>query len=330
MLDVHEVIAGVIGESESFIVASHIDPDGDAIGCELAILSVLKQLGKTVKVISDEPVPATFAFLKGSDEVVTGGDPGIRPADVGVVVDSASLDRLGSAEPAIRACPVIINIDHHESNTMFGHHNLVETQAGACGEVVYRLARFMGVALTRDEAEALYVAILSDTGCFRFPTTTGETLRIAGYLLDTGVKAYHAAAEIFWKKSSAGLKLLSSALSTIEITNGGSIATMEVTRRMYEDTGTTSRESEGFANYPRSIENVLVGVLIREIDDGRFRVSLRAREGYSISDVARTFGGGGHPTAAGFRISGDREEVKARIRDALKTALLKSDSTSAS
>jgi phosphoesterase RecJ-like protein len=330
MHDVHETIAGVIGGARSFLVASHIDPDGDAIGCELAMLSILKQLGKNVKVISDEPVPGTFAFLRGSDEVVSGDDPAIGPADVGLVVDSASLDRLGSAEPAIRACRVIVNIDHHGSNTMFGHHNLVETDAGACGEVVYRLARSMGVTFTKEEAEALYVAILSDTGCFRFPTTTGETLRIAGHLLDAGVEAYHAAAEIFWKKSYAGLKLLSNALSTIEITSGGSVATMEVTRRMYEETGTTPRESEGFANYPRSIENVVVGVLIREIGEGRFRVSLRAREGYSISDVAGSFGGGGHPTAAGFRISGDREEVKARIRSALEAALLKSDSTSAS
>jgi phosphoesterase RecJ-like protein len=149
-------------------------------------------------------------------------------------------------------------------------------------------------------------------------------------LLDTGVKAYHAASEIFWKRSPAGLKLLSDALSTVEVTNGGVVATMEITRRMYEEAGATPRDSEGFANYPRSIRDVLVGVLIREIGDGAFRVSLRSREGYSISDVARSFGGGGHPTAAGFRIRGELDDVKARIRDALGASLLNPDSSSAS
>ncbi len=323
----YQAIAEVMTTSKSFLIASHIDPDGDAIGCELAILSILKRLGKSAKVVSEEPVPDTFTFLEGSGDVIAVETPA---AEVAVVVDAASPDRLGWVEKLVRDCPVIINIDHHASNTYFGHYNLVETGAGACGEVIHRLLGVLGLDPTRSEAEALYVAILSDTGCFRFPTTTGDTLRIAADLLDTGVKAYHAASEIFWKKSPAGLKLLSDALSTIEVTNGGSVATMEITKRMYEEAGATSRDTEGFATYPRSIRDVLVGVLIRETGDGLFRVSLRSREGYSISDVASSFGGGGHPTAAGFRIRGDRDEVKARIRDALGTALLKLDSTSAS
>jgi phosphoesterase RecJ-like protein len=323
----YRAIAEVVNDNTSFLVTSHIDPDGDAIGCELAILSLLKRLGKNVQVLSDDPIPDTFAFLAGSGEVITGD---AQAAAVAVVLDAASLDRLGRAETPARRCPVILNIDHHASNTYFGHHNLVETGAGSCGEVLHGLFRVLGVEPTRDEAEALYVAILSDTGCFRFPTTTGDTLRIAADLLDTGVKAYHAASEIFWKRSPAGLKLLSDALSTVEVTNGGVVATMEITRRMYEEAGATPRDSEGFANYPRSIRDVLVGVLIREIGDGAFRVSLRSREGYSISDVARSFGGGGHPTAAGFRIRGELDDVKARIRDALGASLLNPDSSSAS
>ena len=323
----YRAIADVIADKESFLIASHIDPDGDAIGCQLAMLSILKRLGKTAKVVSEAPIPDTFAFLEGSGDVVTGEAPA---ADVAMVLDAAALDRLGQVEEAARACPVIVNIDHHASNTYFGHHNLVETGAGACGEVLYRLIRVMGLKPTRPEAEALYVAILSDTGCFRFPTTTGDTLRTCGDLLDAGVKAYHAASEIFWKRSQTGLKLLSDALSTIEVSNGGSVATMEITQRMYEETGATPRDTEGFANYPRSIRDVLVGVLIREVGDNLFRVSLRSREGYTISDVAASFGGGGHPTAAGFRIRGERSEIKARIREAIQAALLKPDSTSAS
>ena len=323
----YQAIAEVITRAESFLIASHIDPDGDAIGCQLAMLSVLRRLGKVVQVISEEPIPDTFAFLAGSGDVITGDSDA---AEVAMIVDAASLDRLGRVEGPARACPVIVNIDHHASNTYFGHHNLVETGAGACGEVIYRLIRAMGLEPTRDEAESLYVAILSDTGCFRFPTTTGDTLRTCADLLDAGVKAYHAASEIFWKRSQAGIRLLGDALSTIEVTNGGSVATMEITQRMCEDSGATYRDTEGFANYPRSIRDVLVGVLIREIGDNLFRVSLRSREGHPISDVAASFGGGGHPTAAGFRIRGDRSEVKARIRDALQEALLEPDSNAAS
>ena len=119
--------------------------------------------------------------------------------------------------------------------------------------------------------------------------------------------------------------LLGSALSTIEVTNGGTIASMEVTQKMYEETGAGPRDTEGFANYPRSIHNVLVGILIREIEDGVFRVSLRAREGYAIDEVAKSFGGGGHPTAAGLRIRGDLGSVKAKLRSAIHSEVLKQD-----
>jgi phosphoesterase RecJ-like protein len=189
----------------------------------------------------------------------------------------------------------------------------VVREAAACGEIVYRLFRHLGVELELSEAEALYVAILSDTGCFRFPTTRAETLRIAGDLVDLGVSTYKVASEIFWKRSPGSLRLLSGALSTVEVCDGGAVAVMVITRDMYADTGATPRDSEGFANYPRSIRDVQVGVLVREVEQGRFRVSLRSREGFAIDGVAKAFGGGGHPTAAGFRIEGQLESVKARI-----------------
>jgi phosphoesterase RecJ-like protein len=317
-------VARLIMESDSFLIASHIDPDGDAVGCELAIWSVINRLGKSAKVVSEEPIPEAFAFISGSEEVVTSGPVA---AEVAVVVDASSIERVGRVEKLVRECEVIINIDHHQSNENFGEHNLVDEHAGAYGEIIYRLIRSLGVTPTVSEAEALYTAILSDTGCFRFPNTTGDTLRIAGDLLDLGVNAHRVASEIFWKRSPAGLRVLGDALSTIEITNGGAVATMEVTAEMYKKTGASSRDTEGFANYPRSVRDVMVGVLIREIGGGLFRVSLRSREGYPIADVAKSFGGGGHPTAAGFRIEGDLEGVKASIRRRIETTTLKPDST---
>jgi phosphoesterase RecJ-like protein len=314
MTQVLQTIVDLIGTSQDFLVTAHVDPDGDAIGCQLAIYSVLKRLGKSVKAVSEDGVPPSYRFLDKADEVLTSP---VDAADVAIVVDSGDLERTGWVADVVRQSKTIVNIDHHRSNTFFGHLNLVEKDAGACGEIVYRLLSKMGVRFERSEAEALYVAILSDTGCFRFPTTTAETLSIGAHLITLGVRPYHVASEIYWKKPLASLKILGSALSSIEVTGDGRVATMEVTRRMYQDTGATNPETEGFANYPRSIEGVAVGVLLRETDEGHFRVSLRAAEGHDVDVVARLFGGGGHATAAGCRIEGDLETVKARLREAI-------------
>jgi phosphoesterase RecJ-like protein len=319
----YQKLTDLIGAKQSFIVTSHVAPDGDAIGCELAILSVLRRLGKSVKVVSEDGVPGNFAFLDGSSDVVRNAG---TPADVGIVVDSSGLDRVGRVGEVIAGCSTIVNIDHHRSNSYFGTLNLVDTSAGATAEIVYDLLKMLAHPLTAGEAEALFSGIMSDTGCFRFPTTTAKTLRVAAELLDLGAKPYHIASEIFWNRSVSSLKLLSEALATIETTDDGRVATMDVTRAMMEDSGTDHFDTEGFANYPRLIGGVLVGVLLRELDDGHFRVSLRSKESVDVNEIARAFGGGGHQTAAGFRIKGDITEVKQKIRREISRHILGSTS----
>ena len=313
-----------IAAGRSFIIASHVAPDGDAIGCSLAIYSVLKRLGKSVKVICEDGVPDNLAFLQGSDEVIRTAD---APAEVGIVVDSAGLDRIGGAGGVIAGCEEIINIDHHRSNSSFGTLNLVDTTAGATAEILYGLLKMLAAPLTRGEAEALYSGMMTDTGCFRFPTTSARTLSVAAELLDLGAEPYRLASEIFWNKSVSGMRLLSEALATIETTEDGRVATMDVTRAMLEDSGADHVDTEGFANYPRLITGVLVGVLLRELDDGNFRVSLRSKESVDVNEIARMFGGGGHQTAAGFRISGDLRDIKNKIRDEISRHILDSTST---
>jgi phosphoesterase RecJ-like protein len=302
--------------SSTFLVTSHTDPDGDAVGCILSISSILKRLGKQCNVICEDAVPPSFTFLQGADQVITApDDPRAVPCDVAIVVDAATLDRVGWAGGLAARCKTVVNIDHHRSNEFFGGINIVEMEAGACGEIVYRVIRDLGATLEVPEAEALYAAILSDTGCFRFPNTTADTLRIAAHLMEVGVKPYQVSTRIYWEKSLASLKILGDALSSIEVTEPGRVATMEVTQAMYLSSGATGSDTDGFANYPRSIDGVAVGVLIRETEKGCYRVSLRAAEGYDVDKVARVFGGGGHAAAAGFRIEGDLEGIKARIRD---------------
>ena len=140
----YRAIADLIDASGSFLITSHIDPDGDAVGCQLAICSILKGLGKEAKVVAEDPIPTTYDFLEGSGEVITSE---IAACDVAIVVDAASLDRVGRVSDLVRRCSTIVNIDHHQSNSNFGHHNLVVTEAGACGEVIYNLSRVMNVEL---------------------------------------------------------------------------------------------------------------------------------------------------------------------------------------
>ncbi|MFZ1946287.1 MAG: bifunctional oligoribonuclease/PAP phosphatase NrnA [bacterium] len=314
MTEVPKGMLDLIKGSTSFLVTSHLDPDGDAVGCQLAIYSVLKRLGKDVKAVSEDGVPPSYAFLEGAGEVITSREAAGSPREVAIVVDAAALERIGWVADLVKRCGTVVNIDHHRSNDRFGDLNLVVTSAGACGEIVYRVLADLGVDLVLGEAESLYTAILSDTGCFRFPTTTAGTLKIAAHLLEVGVKTYQIASQIYWRKPLASLKILGDALSSIEVTGDGSVATMEITRSMYLKSGAANVDTEGFANYPRSIDGVAVGVLLRETEDGFFRVSLRAAEGYDVDAIARVFGGGGHPTAAGFRIAGNLEEIKGRVR----------------
>jgi phosphoesterase RecJ-like protein len=314
MTEVPKGMLDLIRGSTSFLVTSHLDPDGDAVGCQLAIYSVLKRLGKDVKAVSEDGVPPSYAFLEGAGDVATSRQAAGGPREAAIVVDAGTLERIGWVADLVKRCGTVINIDHHRSNDGFGDLNLVVTSAGACGEIVYHVLQGLGVDLLLREAEALYVAILSDTGCFRFPTTTAGTLKIAAHLMEIGVKPYQVASQIYWRKPLASLKTLGDALSSIEVTEDGSVATMDVTRSMYLRSGAANVDTEGFANYPRSIDGVAVGVLLRETEDGRFRVSLRAAEGYDVDAVARAFGGGGHPTAAGFRIEGNLDEIKSRVR----------------
>jgi len=304
-------IADLIAASDTFIIASHVSPDGDAIGCELATYSVLKRLGKSVKVVSEDGVPDNFAFLAGSDEVVTSAG---EPADVAIVVDAAGLDRIGGTGEVVGKCKEIVNIDHHRSNTSFGTINLVDSTAGATAEIIYDLLVMLAGPLTTGEAEALFSAIMTDTGCFRFPTTSSRTLRIGADLLDLGAVPYHLASEIFWNKSASGMKLLSEALASLETTDGGRVATMDITMAMMDDSGADHFDTEGFANYPRLISGVLVGVLLRETAESDFRVSLRSKETVDVNEIAQAFGGGGHQTASGFRIKGDLGQIKEKIR----------------
>lgn len=304
-------VARVLREHDGFLIMSHSDPDGDSVGSQLALCSVLRRLGKRAWAVSDEPVPAIYRFLVGDIRVEPMG--AADGADVAVVVDSSNLRRV-SGLASLEARKVdILNIDHHRSNTGFGRWNYVDPGACACAEQIYSIVQRLDVRLTQDEASCLYVGILTDTGAFRFPNTTSACLRIAADLVDAGFCADCVARKVFWEKTPESTHLLGLALSGLEVSHGGRIATMVVSREMSRQASASDADSDGFASYTKVIAGVKVGLLLRDSERGVVRVSLRSDAGVDVERVARVFGGGGHPTSAGCVLEGSLGSVKTRV-----------------
>ncbi len=298
-------------DHESFVIMSHSDPDGDSIGSQLALASALGRIGKTAKAVADDRTPVIYRFLEGSVHVEPPSAG--ATADVVVVVDSSNLQRVSGLDSIGGRERPILNVDHHRSNTEFGRWNYVDPEACACAEQVYSVILELGVELTVDEAANLYVGILTDTGAFRFPNTTSRCLRVAADLVDQGIPAAEIARKVFWEKTPESTHLLGMALSSLEIIDGGRIASMVVSREMSRKAQASASDSDGFASYTKVITGVKVGLLFRQLDGDGVRVSLRSDSGVDVERVARIFGGGGHPTSAGCVVEGAIEEVRERV-----------------
>lgn len=288
-----------------FLIISHIDPDGDAIGSQLAMASALKEVGKRAIILSEKPAPKKYRFLPFVSEIVTKIPVGFGHQAV-VVLDSASLNRLGKNVGCVQG-KFIINIDHHPTNLHFGNVDWVVPEASSTSELVYRLIKEMGLKVGEKRAICLYVGILTDTGGFKFPNTTSDSLRIASALVEEGADPSYIATKVYLDRSMDELLLLSKLLATAEVHGG--IATMYLSRSMMKD---MKLNTEGFSDYVLQLKNVEMGVLFKELD-GKVKVSLRSRGEIDVSMLAREFGGGGHETAAACLIAGKLPEVKTKV-----------------
>jgi phosphoesterase RecJ-like protein len=301
-------LAGIVtalGRYRTFVVVSHVHPDGDAVGSVLAMGWILRQLGKKARLVLAERVPAAYAFLPGQELVETVELEGpVTPfqAEAVVVVDCSDEDRLGQVRQWLPAGAALLNVDHHQQNE-FPEPKYVRTEAAATGELLYELAKALDLTLDCDTATCLYTALLTDTGSFRFANTTAGTLHIAADLLTFGVSPSFVAEQIYDVKPLAGLRLLAEVLSTLKVTPCGRIAWLEMDEGMLERHGVDASETEGIVNYARTIAGVKIGILFRGVRSGVTRVSWRSRPGYDVSKVAARFGGGGHVNAAGCDIA---------------------------
>jgi phosphoesterase RecJ-like protein len=315
-----EQILQHIKTHQRILIASHAEPDGDCLGSLVALGLALGKLDKTITLFNSSPIPAVYRFLPGVERIVKQ----IKEAkeyDLAVVLDCGDILRVGEDSSVVEQIPILINIDHHVSNTGFGDIQLIDTNACATAELVYRLIEALEIPFDKAIATAIYLGILTDTGSFRFSNTNPAAFAISKAMIDIGVEPHTVAQRVFGTYSLGRIKLLNMALNSIEISENGKLSLMTISRSMLNSTGTSTEDIDGLINYARRIEDVKVAALIHEIKNGagkftnmnRYHVSLRSDSTVDVATIANKFGGGGHTSAAGFQIESTLVALKEKI-----------------
>lgn len=322
MTDTCQQICKIIRQEKSFLILTHYRPDGDAVGSQLALTILLKNLGKHVEAWNDDEVPAKFQFLPNIGMIQRPPDtPG--DFDVVIAIDSSTWQRVGTAGERVGKKKHFINIDHHVSNEEFAEINWIVPQAPASGQIAYDLIHRGGFKLTKEIATCLFIAISTDTGSFSFGSTTAESLRVAAQLVEAGVDVGEASRHVYESYPYARLQLLQMALAELKMAHHNRIAYYWVTNEMYEESGAKREDTEGLIDYARSIDGVVVAVLFEELTDpGKVRISFRSKNAkVDVNSIARHFGGGGHREAAGARITGEPREIEHKVISAIIATL---------
>jgi len=303
-----------IQRRDRFVLTSHARPDGDAIGSALACCEVLRQLGKSADVVLHDPVPRIYQPLPFADRVVRADCVnGHYEAAIILECDSIQRTRLEGLENQF-----LISIDHHLSGRPFAHVNWIDPKAAATAELVYRLAREAGVAVSPEIATCLYTALMTDTGSFMFRGTNEQTFALARELVLAGADPAHCAQNIYFAHSTAKMRLLGAALSNLH--REGPLAWIWVTREQMERSQAKEEDCEGIVNYALSIQDVEFAAFFREMPDGRYRVSLRSKGKLNVAEIAELFGGGGHECASGCSMDGPLSIAVALMLEKIRPA----------
>ncbi|MDY6831475.1 MAG: bifunctional oligoribonuclease/PAP phosphatase NrnA [Thermodesulfobacteriota bacterium] len=306
---------------DTVLIASHVHPDGDAIGALTALGAGLLNMGKNVTLYNEDPVPAAYRFLPLSDCVVRHIDD-LGRYEAAVILDCSKIERIGRLAETIGAVPLLINIDHHCSNDRFGGIQLVDCEACATAEIVYNLLKTMEVEITREVAYGLYTGIVTDTASFSMGNTGASTFAICGELVRAGADPQAVSKNVYITYSAERIRLMQMVLNTFELSENGAVSMLLVTQEMIKKSGMKTENVGRVVNYAKHIENVRIAALVLEeenhaddLPDGgsRFHVSLRSDGSVDAARIAVGFGGGGHSKAAGFNITATLSGVKETI-----------------
>ncbi|PTM58959.1 DHH family phosphoesterase [Desmospora activa] len=319
--DVWLQTSSFLREKERYLVVSHLHPDGDAIGSTLAVKAMLEHLGKEVVLTNESPIPPKFQFLPGCDRILPPTELDGCSFDGVVAVDVADRERMGVVWEYIPADIPLLNIDHHPTNDRFGTVNLVVEDAAATAQILYTVAKVMDIPFSSSLALALYTGLLTDTGGFRYSNTTPEVMEMAASLLRHGVNAGEVADRVIETMSRGQLALLQRGLSNLRFTADGRVGWIWLTRLDFQESGAEEDDLDGIVNYARNVIGVDVGLLFRETEGDKVKVSLRSREIVDVAELAHSFGGGGHARAAGCTLTGSREEVEPMMLERVNACL---------
>lgn len=311
-------------KKDNFLLASHVSPEGDAIGSVLALESLLRRFGKKTLIACEDPFPERLACLPSNRwNQVKDVKPG-RTFDALVVADCPTLERVGTVMNLITPATEIFNIDHHISNTHFGHYNYIQPSASACGEVVYDIFQRFKMKLTKDDAVALYVSISTDTGSFKYSNTTVKSHQIASKLIAMGIDIEKINDALYATYSLERIQLYSLLLGKVRRSPDGTIAWVGLTRDDLKKTRSTYEDTEGFIDFLKYIKEVQFSFFMSEMDGnqrGQIKVSFRSKGDHDVAQIAAHFGGGGHKKAAGCTIEGTLEEAKERILEQIRLGM---------
>ena len=309
-----EEIAGLLLKSESFVLCPHVSPDGDALGSTLALKMALEKAGKQVTVMVDDDVPKAFGFLPQLDSFVKPDVDNPVIADLLVVLDASSLDRIGKVAQAVKY-NAMVNIDHHISNTQYADYLYLNTEAAATGEILCTLVEKLDVTPDKDLATCRYTAIYTDCGSFRFANTTPTTMRAAAKLLEYGARP-NEISDALGTHTRGNIEMLGKVLQTLSFYNDGAVSTIEINSDLYDKEVNT----DNFISFARYIEGVDVAVLFKAVEPSVTRVSMRSQK-TDVAEIALSFGGGGHIRAAGCTVELPLAEAKQKVLEAIGKAL---------
>ena len=299
-------IADEIRKRQRFVLSSHVRPDGDAIGSQLAMAYALWQMGKDVRLVNGDAPPGPLCVFPGVSriEVATRIDD---PGDAVIVMECGDLSRTG-VDGFERG--FVINIDHHLGNTNYGAINWFEAGAAACGEMVFDLVQELGLPLTLEIATHIYIAILTDTGSFHYSSISPRTFDICRQCMEAGIDPPAIARAIFDSNNLGRLKLFGAVLSKMELDASGRIATVYVDHQLARECGGTYEDTEGIVNLPLTVKDIEAVAFFKEAGPDDWRVSMRSKGAVDVYAIAKEFGGGGHKNAAGCSATGTLSDVK--------------------
>jgi phosphoesterase RecJ-like protein len=311
----HRAFTGLTERGRLYVLVTHVNPDGDAVGSQVGLGRYLQSLGREVRIVNQDATPRELAFLEFDGPIAEAYDPArhdglLDAADAIVLVDNSAPDRLGTMEAPCRSrVAKTFCIDHHPTRQSAWAGNVIDTSASATAILVYELTRARGYVPDRAAADALYAGLATDTGFFRFNSTSPRALRIAAELLELGADPTRCYREVYERNSPQYTRLLGRALAGLTLSPDGSVGSVSVTRAMVEACGADGVDTSEVTTPVLAVDGVLVAILFRELSGGKVKVSLRSKGALDVQQLAAEFGGGGHRNASGIVMPGGFDEI---------------------